>query len=428
MQMNNSKTEIDSWLMALSSDNEQGAENVWESGFEVDRQLVLSKFGPYQKIFSRPQNFVKRFYHTVYPLTIEEWQCIEQVKLYDGFCTLDVVLDVRFQATFNYAMSNIEILTELNEHIKNAYHDVALDLVHRELLNLSDGAWVRDGLEETEKKISFAINEMLILQNIQSEVLCQLKPSFEEFPDVQFAKESVYLSVLKKSFEFNESERTELFRQQQAKEKQKIDHKRIQLQQINQLAEIERQRQALLAENNKLLLEEKALQQLEQFEVKKKIHQDKVNQHSQLKEMALVNELTEKQRQQALLRENEQQEKELLIAHQATLKEQELAADIAEYEREQANWREIKDKIHTEELDLKHKQKQLEFETDVGYKKRYEVQRLAMQEESYSARKKADIYLKREIELLELEKQRLALQASIKEYKDLGKGTDDNES
>jgi len=177
-----------------------------------------------------------------------------------------------------------------------------------------------------------------------------------------------------------------------------------------------------------LLLEEKALQQLEQFEVKKKIHQDKVNQHSQLKEMALVNELTEKQRQQALLRENEQQEKELLIAHQATLKEQELAADIAEYEREQANWREIKDKIHTEELDLKHKQKQLEFETDVGYKKRYEVQRLAMQEESYSARKKADIYLKREIELLELEKQRLALQASIKEYKDLGKGTDDNES
>ena len=60
----------------------------------------------------------------------------------------------------------------------------------------------------------------------------------------------------------------------------------------------------------------------------------------------------------------------------------------------------------------------MEFDTDVGYKKRYELQRLAMQEESFAARKKADIYLKREIELLELEKQRLVLQLSIKDYKD----------
>jgi len=417
--MNSSKTEIDSWLMALSSETDSSNE-VWESGFEVDRQVVHSKFGPYKKIFLRPKNFIKRFYHTVYPLSIEEWQCTEQVKLYDGFCTIDVILDVRFQATFNYALSNIDILSELNEHIKNAYHDVALDHVNRELLNLSDGAWVHEGLDEVEKRICFAINEMLILQNIQSEVLCQLKPSFEEFPDVQFAKESVYLSVLKKSFEFNEEERNELFRQQQQEEKQKIDHKRLQFQQINELAELDRQKQALQAENTKLLLEEKVDQQLEQFEISKKLHADKIKQNSQLKEMALIVELKEKETEQALLRENEKQEKAQLIAHQADLKQQELAADIVRFEQEQVSWREAKNKAHIEELDLKHKQKQLDFEADVGYKKRYEVQRLAMQEESYTARKKADVYLKREIELLELEKQRLALQVSIKEYKEKG--------
>lgn len=415
--MSDSNTEIDSWLMALSSEPQDPSNQQWQAGFEADRQVVHSKFGPYKKLFLRPENFVKRFYHTVYPLSIEEWRSTEQVKLYDGFCTIDIALDVKFQATVNYAFSHQEILSELNEHIKNSYHDLAFDFVHKELLNLSDGAWVQKGLKPTENKICYLISEMLIMQGIQSEVVCQLNPSFKEFPDVEFAKESVYLSVLKKSFEFNEQQRNEVFRQQQATEKQKIQHKRMQLQQINEMAEIERKKQALHAENNKRLLEEKVKQQFEQFEIKKKIHADKVQQNSQLKEMALIVELEENEKKQALLRKQEQQQKAELIAHQAKLKEQELAASIAEYEAEQASWRQAKEKIHQQELELKQKQKQQEFEADVGYKKRYELQRLAMQEESYTARQKADIYLKREIELLELEKQRLALQMSIKEAK-----------
>jgi len=416
--MHNTKTEIDSWLMSLSSDNQTVDDEYWDAGFEVDRQVVHSKFGPYTKLFLRPENFVKRFYHTVYPLPVEEWQSSEQVKLYDGFCTIDIVLDVRFQATVKYALSHREILSELNEHIKNSYHDLAFDFINRELLNLSDGAWVQKGLEPTEKKICSLISEMLILKDIQSEVVCQLKPSFKEFPDVEFAKEGVYLSVLKKSFEFNEQERDEVFRQQQLRDKQKLEQKRAQLHKINELAELERTKQAMQAENIKQLLEEKAQQQQDQFEIKKKMHADKIKQASQLKEMSLVVELKEKQNQQSLIREQEQQDKAELIQHQARLKEKELEADIVKYETEQASWREVKDKIHEKELHLKHKQKQQEFDADVGYKKRYEIQRLAMQEESFSARKKADVYLKREIELLELEKERLALQLSIKESKD----------
>lgn len=416
--MNNTKIESGSWVMALAAENNSTSDEVWESGFEVDRQVVHSKLGPYKKIFLRPDNFVKRFYHTVYPLSIEEWQCTDQAILYDGFCTIDVVLDVRFQPTFNYAVSNIELLSELNEHIKNAYHDIAFDLVNRELLNLSDGAWIHKGLEPAEKRICSSINEMLILQNIQSEVTCKLTPSFEEFPDVQFAKESVYLTVLKKSFEFNEQERKELFRQEQQEEKQRIEHKRIKLQQLNEQAELDREKQMLLADNNKTLLEEKAQQQLEQYEVKKKLHADKVEHISQLKEIDLRVEIHDKEKEYKLLRENEEQEKAKVITHQAKLKEKELAADIVKYEKKQASWRKAKDKSHTEDLGLKHKQKQLEFDTDVGYKRRYEEQRLAMQEESFSARKKADVYLRREIELLELEKQRLELTLAIKASKE----------
>ena len=418
--MNNSATEIDNWLVSVDPENEAAIEEVWESGFEVDRQVVYSKFGPYKKLFLRTDKFVPRFYHTVYPLAIEEWQCLDQVSLYDGFCTIDIELDVRFQATLNYAISNVEILTELNEHIKNAYHSLSLDIVNRSLLNLSDGSWVQSGLGEMEKKISLDVSEMLILQNIQSQVVCKLTPSFEAFPDVQFAKESVYLCVLKKSFEFNDQQREELFRQQQEEERQSVKHKRLQLDQINEAAALEREKQALHAENAKQLLQERALQQLEQYEIKREMHEEKVRHNIHLQEITLAEELNEKQQQQIEIRKHEEQEKEALIAHQAKLKEKELEASITEYESEQAGWRAAKDKSHAEELDLKHRQKQLEFDTDIGYKQRYEQQRLAVQEESYATRKKSDVYLKREIELLELEKQRLALQQTIKSYKENG--------
>ena len=416
--MNNSEAEIDSWLIAGISENNSAQDDVWESGFDADRQVVHSKFGPYKKIFLRPEKFVKRFYHTVYPLSIEEWQCTEQIKLYDGFCTIDLILDVRFQATFNYALSNMEILSELNEHIKNAYHGLVIDIVNRELLNLSDGAWVQEGLEPVEKKISTLVSEMLIMQNIQSQVVCQLKPSFEEFPDVQFARESVYLCVLKKSFEFDDEEKEELFRQQQEHEKRKIEHKRKQLSRLDEIAEVDRQKQALDAENNMIFLKKREKIQLEQFEIKKKIHADRIKHNNELKEMTFKSQLEEKERLQAEERASEEQEKINSLEHQAKLKARELEVEIADFEREQAKWREAKNQIHAENLDLKHRQKQLEFDTDVGYKKRYELQRLAMQEESFTARKKSDVYLKREIELLELERQRLALKLSIKDYKD----------
>jgi len=109
-----------------------------------------------------------------------------------------------------------------------------------------------------------------------------------------------------------------------------------------------------------------------------------------------------------------------LLAHQAKLKEKELEADIAKHELQQVRWRESRDKLHAEQVAYEQRQKQLEFDADVENKKRQEKQRIDMQRESYDSRKEADVYLRREIELLELEKQRLELQLSIKDAKKQG--------
>ncbi|KAF3977072.1 MAG: hypothetical protein HFP77_08680 [Methylococcales symbiont of Iophon sp. n. MRB-2018] len=415
--MNNTVTDIDQWLANGFSDTNEQTDEVWDAGFKADRQLVISKFAGFEKVFLRPKKFSKRFYHTLVPITVEGWHCTDQVKLYDDFCTLDVSIAIRFQPTLDYALSNKEIVTELNKHIKLSYQSLVLDIASRELLNLPNGTWVQEGLQTIENKVSILISEMLILQNIQSQVICKFKPSFEGFPNVQFARENVYLCVLKKSFEFNELQNEEIFRQGQEQEKQKIEHKRKQFIYLNEIAQLDRQKQALHAENNKRLLEEKALQQLEENKARKQIHLDKIKHHQSLKELSLVESLKEKERLQSFSRDNEEKEKTDLIASQIKLKEKELDAEITGYEKEQERWRQAKSKSQIEELEQKHRLKQLEFDSDMDYKQRYEKQRINIQEESYSIKKNADVYLKREIELLELEKKRLALQLTIKRYK-----------
>jgi hypothetical protein len=419
--MNSSRTDIDQWFIegTLAGDDLAVSE-VWEPIFDADRQLVHTKIGPYWKLFLRPEGFVKRFYHHIHPLPIESWLVTQQIKLYDGFCTINATLDIRFQASLKYALGNIDILPDINLHIKKAYKDLLINLINKELLNLSDGSWVQTGVSDIEKKISLAVSEMLILQHIQSHTQCTLKPSFEDFPDVQLAQENVYLCVLKKSFEFNDTKREEVFRQEQEIEKQKLEHKQKLLDQLNRDAELERLKQAQEALNKKLLLEEKEKQLLEQFEIERRIHTEQVKHENTLKEITLEANLQEQQRHEASLRLVEQQAHMEALAHQAKLKEKELEADIVKFENQQARWREAKDKAHAQQVAFELRQKQLEFDTDVENEKRREQQRLEMQQESYTKRKESDVYLRREIELLALEKQRLELHLAIKEAKKQG--------
>lgn len=413
--MNN--TDTNNWLTITNQYTKTTSDDHWDPGFEIDRQLIFSKFGPFSKFFLRPEKFVKRFFHTVHPLPIEEWQSTEQIKLYDDFCTINVTLTLRFQATYEYAINNVEIISTLNNHIKQAYHALINDIVKKELLNLSDGTWVHKGLDKPERKINSAIREMLLYQKVQSQVSCQLNPSFEGFPNTGFGKENVHLNVLKKSYEYKAQQTEEQFRQFQEEEKQKSKHKQLQLDKFNEIAAIDRKKQTLQADNAKKLLLQEERQQLEKLEIEKRMHEDKVTHNSILKDMAITAELEQKDRYQARLRSKEEKEKINILTHQSKLKERELKATISDYEKEQASWQKARNQVHIDDLSLKKQQQELEFNAEVEAKKRYESQRIAMQKESYELGRNTDTYLRREIELLELEKKRLAIQTSIKNFK-----------
>lgn len=416
--MNNPATEIETWLIEGSLEPEQSMSmDIWVASFDVERQVIYSRLGPYRKLFLRPEKFVKRFYHTVYPLLIEDWMLCEQVQLFDGFCTIDTQLDIRFQASLEYAQSQIEILSEINEHIKQTYHTLVIDLLNNELQNLQNDSWVRNGLGDIEKAIVNAISEMLILENIQSQTVCIMSAAFAEFPEVQLGKEAIYLSVLKKSYEVTEQNREELFYQQQQEQAQHLQHKQKELENFEKNAELERKKQAQSAEHQSQLLQDQQQQQQQQLEIEARLHSDRVAHETQLKDISLRAESQQKQQQAKQARMAEQQFQTEQIAHQSVLKEQKIQAEITADELEHT--RSLAAKAKQDELQLQYESRKdkIKFEHDIAAKQHKEKLRMDMQEKNYQMMKNSDIYLRREIELMELDKKRMALQIDIQNSK-----------
>ena len=159
--MSNKLSPLDAWLTGENIASEAD-ELSWDPGFDAERSVVVAKLGPYYKLFQRPQDFVPRFFHHVYKLSIEDWELTATTCLYNGFCTLTAELAIRFQPTFKYIERNHEALTDINSHIKSTYENFIMDMVSAQFNQLKDGLWVHTGLIEIERQIETVINEALI--------------------------------------------------------------------------------------------------------------------------------------------------------------------------------------------------------------------------------------------------------------------------
>jgi len=337
--MNSPGTELEAWLAGGDLFEESLADTEqWVAGFDADRQVVQLKLGPYKKLYLRPKKFVKRFYHHIHPLTIESWQYRRQLHMFDDFCTVDLALDLRFQATLAYVLKNSEMLSTINQHIKQLYANIIDDVVNLELQALADGNWIQTGLIDIEKRIALAINQMLMQQQIQSQALCSLTASFNEFPNVQLGRDSVYLNVLKKTFELNEERTRELARQQRTLEQEELLEKRRQLEHLQRVSDLELQIQAQEAEKQRRLLEDKQEQLVQQLELERRLYAEQLRHENELKEMRLEAELIGQEKQSARQRLTESQQLSDQLAHQAVLHEKKVLADIRLQQRTKSLW------------------------------------------------------------------------------------------
>ena len=123
--------------------------------------------------------------------------------------------------------------------------------------------------------------------------------------------------------------------------------------------------------------------------------------------------MQQKQQQEERVRIAEQKAQAEMLAHKALLKEQEVQSEIEKYELKQARWLAAKAKRNELRIQHEHQQEQIKFEMDAANEKRQEERRMEIQEQNYEITKNSDIYLRREIELLELDKKRLELHLEI---------------
>jgi hypothetical protein len=449
--MNNDNIGLD----ALFSDNNfdlfgTPSQDTWDPGFDAERRLVLTQLGPYQKLFVRPQKFTPRFYHTVYHLPVEEWSLVIETVLYGGFCTVNTNVSIHFQVTFNYAQRNLEALNNLNQQVKDSYQGLILDIVDGELRGgAKDGDWILTGMAPMERKIEDLINETLLLRHIQCRTLCALRPEFKQLPDNQaeldgnFAQEAVYLNVLKKNFEFREKHNQELFRQNEELENQRLQHKQKQLEKMQQDDAIERQQLALQAENARHLLEEQERQLAEEYEIKSRLHAQKVAHEKKLRELEQEAELQTVLNQQPKQHELEWQMLANKIQHNNRLKEQELEAEIRLNTLQQTKWHEAKAQLLHDKIQQEERLKQQELEAELREQETYQREKQKIQQQLEAekiqhqtklkemqleaerkelellaeASKHKESYLHREIEWLVLDKQRAELARAIRDTK-----------
>lgn len=435
--MSTNLSPLDAWLSGKNSAFESG-QLFWDPGFDAERRVVISKLGPYHKLFERPQNFIPRFFHRVYALPIEDWHLTTEAQLYGGFCSMTTELQIHFQATLKYVERNREALPEVNKLIKASYESVIKDIVNAELSHLKDGQWVQTGLTEMERQLENAINETLVLKHIQCRTVCALTPVFAELTDDEkldgrFTQESIYLNVLQKNFEFREKQNLELFRQEEELERLRLEHKQKLLEAINQEDEIQRQKQALEAEAIKRQLREQEAQRVEQYVIETRLHEEKTRHEMQLKEIELAAEIQyqkEKQiRQQQLDLQNHAQQ----LEHERLLKELKRDAEMMDYEKERLQWlqgKEQEQRLKQLELEAELKEQEIHQLERHKIQERLEAEKIEHQNRIHQmqleaeikelklraeATKNKDEYLRREIEWLVLDKQRAELTRSIRQ-------------
>jgi hypothetical protein len=389
--MHETGTELEEWLTQsewLAPHNEKPESEFWNPGFEIDRQVVVIRLGKiYQRVYLRPDNFVKRFYHQVYSLPIENWQYQEEIDLFEGFCHVNVDIELRFQATLAFARRNIDTLDSINHTIKRQIKTLLVDIVHLHLQQLGDGIWVEQGLSDFEKQMAQDINERLMMQHILPRAICHLTVRFEDFPNLQPGKDNVFLHVLKKNYQNQEEKNRAYFLQKTRLHEQRLMYKRQQLEKVRQYAEIEREKRAIELEKALLLLKEKEKKLADKLALKQKIHAEKARHKQALKELEIEYQVQLKQKLKTAERQAEIQDQDEVLAHQAALMEKrqqaeldrqerlqhyksllhekKVQAEIERYEKQQKTWHEARLRVRQKQLLLAQREKEIEQAEDL---------------------------------------------------------------
>ena len=335
---------IDQWAPLA----EQAGEYEWDPGFEGDRWVVISRIGPFEKIFIRPEVYTRRFFHKAYNLPVEQWKISSHTKLFGGLSSVKADISILFQPTIKYVERNVEVLPEVGPHIRANYETVVKDIVERALLDIEEGKWMGLGLEKIERAIETSIHEMLIVQFIQSRANCKLEPHFEELSSDKIESmsghlkhQSAYLELVRQKHEFYRQREQEIHHQNEQLEQAKLEHETNMLEQFRRDEALRKTRDREETERVKAQLyeEEKRLVARESSEERR--HSERIKHETLLREMEMDAKIKERDARMKAAKKTDdmlRREIELLVLEkQRHTMEEELEEEQRDSERRKIN-------------------------------------------------------------------------------------------
>lgn len=150
----------------------------WDPGFLGGSQVVVSRLGPFRRVFARPQRYRKWFFHTVYDLPLDEWDVPVPPRSLAGVCQIRTALYVRFQPAVRYMATHLDSLSDPYEHVRRQFRAVVVDQAEQALRELARGDWLEQGLSPTERAVEEAVNVTLALNDIRARCRCDIDVEF----------------------------------------------------------------------------------------------------------------------------------------------------------------------------------------------------------------------------------------------------------
>lgn len=273
----------------------------WEAGFEGDRRIVVSRLGPFRRIFARPKGYSQRFYHRVYELGIEDWQIPLEPPHLGPLCTLEASLSVRFQATLRFAREHIDRVDDLAGHIKASYQTLLRDAAEQELRALESAAWLDEGHADLERKIENIVHEILAIRDIQSRCRCRIETRFaspervDEHAGTSDARHNgIVLELLKRRRDTAERLARENYEREALEQRLKLEHEERMLTLLEREAELRRLRQERETEKVRTELAADETRYSEQIDSEIRLREERIRHEARLRQMELEADLQEK--------------------------------------------------------------------------------------------------------------------------------------
>jgi hypothetical protein len=275
----------------------------WEAGFEGDRRIVVSRFGPFRRVFPRPKRFLKRFYHHVHELLIEDWSFpLEPLRL-GPLCTIEANLSIRFQPTVKFAREHLECIADFGGHIRTHYRALLQDAAEQVLGSLEAGDWLDRGYAEVERRIENVVHELLAMRDIQSRSRCTIETAFVDAEDLEEHAATVdprYRGIYNELLKRRRESLLQLERERCAREayerQLKLQHEERMAELARKEAELLRLRQVQETEQIRAEMSVEEMRAREQYDSELRLREERILHESRLKQIELETELAERQR------------------------------------------------------------------------------------------------------------------------------------